>query len=334
MQRLLITIPLLVVMLPGCGNTPTDLTGPGDGTLGSTVVDSDGDGFSDDVENNSNPGTDPFDATDNPNNVRDSDGDGCSDYDELNSDGFCDNDPNSPVSGPCDVRFYNSDFGYGFDLPIGADLTNLDDKQNFLFNASWALDAGPDTVHIHTLVQDLSGTEPVSLADFVELLYSSEKDNGYVFLTETPITLSNGDTGSLSIIVAGGESAIPVVMYRVITIKHGGRTYVVSGTEAEEYLTASTDALLTDIVLSLCVGNLGPGDPIPPEVRAACATGADDALASLIVAVETDRAHGFTKEEILEAAVITCEGGLCTGDLVCFETCFVCTETIVNLVYR
>ncbi len=98
MQRLLITIPLLVVMLPGCGNTPTDLGGPGDGTLGSTVVDSDGDGFSDDVENNSNPGTDPFDATDNPNNVRDTDGDGCSDYDELTLDGSCDNDPNTPVS--------------------------------------------------------------------------------------------------------------------------------------------------------------------------------------------------------------------------------------------
>jgi len=109
-------------MLPGCGNTPTDLTGPGDGTLGGTVVDSDGDpddggindipdtdgdgtndsgvldsdgdGFSDDEEINFIPGTDPFDATDNPNNVRDTDGDGCSDYDELNFDGFCNNDPN------------------------------------------------------------------------------------------------------------------------------------------------------------------------------------------------------------------------------------------------
>jgi len=49
MQRLLITISLLVVVLSGCGSTPTDLAGPGDGTLDSTVVDSDGDGFSDDA---------------------------------------------------------------------------------------------------------------------------------------------------------------------------------------------------------------------------------------------------------------------------------------------
>ncbi len=94
MQRLLITIPFVVVMLPGCGNTPADLTGPGGGTLGATVLDSDGDGFSDDVEINSIPGTDPFDPTDNPNNVRDTDGDGCSDYEELTLVGFCNNDPN------------------------------------------------------------------------------------------------------------------------------------------------------------------------------------------------------------------------------------------------
>ncbi len=59
-------------------------------------LDSDGDGFTDDDEINSIPGTDPFDATDNPINVRDTDDDGCSDYDELNFDGFCDNDPATP----------------------------------------------------------------------------------------------------------------------------------------------------------------------------------------------------------------------------------------------
>jgi len=61
-------------------------------------VDSDGDGFTDDLEINSTPGTDPNDPTDNPNNVRDSDSDGCSDYDELNFDNFCDNDPNTPIA--------------------------------------------------------------------------------------------------------------------------------------------------------------------------------------------------------------------------------------------
>jgi len=71
-----------------------DEDGQGDGPL-----DSDGDGFSDDEEINGIPGTDPFDPTDNSDNVRDTDGDGCSDFDELNFAGFCDNDPNTPDGG-------------------------------------------------------------------------------------------------------------------------------------------------------------------------------------------------------------------------------------------
>jgi serine protease len=74
----------LLVGLPGC---------PAAG--GGGAVDSDGDGFSDQAEIDGRPGTDPNDATDNPNNVRDSDGDGCSDFDESNFANFCDNNPNT-----------------------------------------------------------------------------------------------------------------------------------------------------------------------------------------------------------------------------------------------
>lgn len=52
-------------------------------------TDSDGDGFSDEIEAYSVPGSDPFDWTDTPLSPRDSDGDGCSDYDEITW-GFCD----------------------------------------------------------------------------------------------------------------------------------------------------------------------------------------------------------------------------------------------------
>jgi hypothetical protein len=78
-------------LVGGCGATIT-VPNPDPGPDG-TIVDSDGDGFTDEDELGGNPGTDPNDPTDNPNNVRDSDSDGCSDYDELNLDGFCDNDP-------------------------------------------------------------------------------------------------------------------------------------------------------------------------------------------------------------------------------------------------
>jgi len=122
-------LAVTLLFLTGCGTVPGDVDQPGedagaavpvdtdsDGVTdlnddcpgtpsGAAVddngcalsqVDSDGDGFSDDMEINSTPGTDPFDPTDNPNNVRDTDGDGCSDYDELNFLNFCDNDPNTP----------------------------------------------------------------------------------------------------------------------------------------------------------------------------------------------------------------------------------------------
>jgi len=79
-----------------CSGTPLDEI-PDSKGCGPSQRDSDGDGFADGDEVYFIPGTDPFDPTDNPNNVRDSDGDGCSDFDEMNFVGFCDNDPNSPL---------------------------------------------------------------------------------------------------------------------------------------------------------------------------------------------------------------------------------------------
>lgn len=249
MQRLLITIPILVVMLSGCGNKPTDLTGPGDGTLDSTVLDSDGDGFSDDAEVSGVPGTDPFDATDNPNNVRDTDGDGCSDYDELTLDGSCDNDPNTPVSGTCDVAYYNSEFSYGFDLPLGADL-NITDIPNTLFAAGWTVDRGHDIVQISPFVQFMQGIS-VSLSDLVDELNSLRADAGAVFLADLLITLSNGDAGNLSIYMDPTMDPIGVITYSVMTIKHG-RNYTVLAIVIDD-LAHSTDAVLTEVVSSLCV---------------------------------------------------------------------------------
>jgi len=99
---------LAISVASGCGGMPTgtDMADDGPGQPfpepGDTSLDSDGDGWPDDIEINGTPGTDPFDASDNPNNVRDSDGDGCSDYDELNFSGFCDNNPNTPGGGTFD----------------------------------------------------------------------------------------------------------------------------------------------------------------------------------------------------------------------------------------
>ncbi len=289
MQRLLITIPLIVLMLPGCGNTPTDLTGPGDGTLGGTVVDSDvdtddggindipdtdedgtedsvvldsdGDGFSDDLENGSNPGTDPFDPTDNPNNVRDTDGDGCSDYDELTLDGSCDNDPNTPTSGTCDVAYYNSDFDYGFDLPPLAILREESyDTPGFPFTAWWTLDFSGSVIGFFDHVQEVhpSVVLDVLVADISEI----ERDRGSEILVELPIILSSGDPAYLLIFV-GPPSPDLWTSYIVYTRIDDNLVSWASAQMRSDEVTESADLLMREVVLSLCVGNLGPGDEAP-----------------------------------------------------------------------
>ncbi len=90
-----------LLLLSGCGSTITGNSTTENNNppfAGAPIpIDSDRDGFSDSEEINGVPGTDPFDASDNPDNVRDSDADGCSDFDELNISEFCDNNPNTPL---------------------------------------------------------------------------------------------------------------------------------------------------------------------------------------------------------------------------------------------
>ena len=81
----------------GCGATVTvpdnQDEGPDetlDPAIDDTELDSDGDGFPDEVELHGEQATDPNDPTDNPDNVRDTDGDGCSDFDEFYFPDYCD----------------------------------------------------------------------------------------------------------------------------------------------------------------------------------------------------------------------------------------------------
>jgi hypothetical protein len=86
MRRLILL--LLIVLLPVFGQG-CPMANP----------DSDGDGYTDEEERESFPGSDPNDPTDTQANPRDTDGDGCSDYDETEF-GFCNADPNSSEGVP------------------------------------------------------------------------------------------------------------------------------------------------------------------------------------------------------------------------------------------
>jgi hypothetical protein len=176
----------------GCGATvtvpnPDSNTGL-DETLDETIVDSDGDGYSDDEEINATPGTDPNDPTDNPHNVRDSDGDGCSDFDELNFDNFCDNDAHTSA---CQTTYYNADFGFGFDLPSDADW--LVAGVGPLFSRSWGFTFAGVRMGVSTSVDS---SPPIPLEDYVTDL--SEYFNevaGWETLGINAVQLSDGTLG-------------------------------------------------------------------------------------------------------------------------------------------
>ncbi len=247
MKRMRLTFPgllLLVgvmVVVHGCGNVPGD-TGEPNGGSGGGVLDSDGDGFSDDEEINGTPGTDPFDPTDNPNNVRDTDGDGCSDYDELNFDGFCDGDPNTPVSGTCDVAYYNSDFGYGFDLPSQAFSTPSVPLS--LFDASWGLVLDSTPFVFQTSVAD---AESYTLMAFVDAWVRDRESLGAEFLVKKGVVLANGDAAYLDVYEMDLDT-----FYEVRT-RQDDTLYQLWVIVTSDDLTDAIDAWLTDIVLSVCV---------------------------------------------------------------------------------
>ena len=166
------------------------------GGCGATVtvpdhdpMDSDGDGFSDDVEINSTPGTDPNDPTDNPSNVRDTDADGCSDYDERNFEGFCDNDPNTPATS-CETTYYSPDLRFGFDLPPNAELRDATDNEGgIIFNRYWVFLFEGQVLAVRVYIVE---EPPQSLADWVALGLAVDEASGYTLIDAFPFVFDDG----------------------------------------------------------------------------------------------------------------------------------------------
>jgi len=195
------------------------------GGCGATVavpnpdpVDSDGDGFSDELEINSTPGTDPFDPTDNPNNVRNSDGDACSDYDELHFPNFCDNDPYTP---PCPFVL---DDGEGFAVTIPCGFVPVDESvlpipgasyQSLYANASYLIMVAvfPTTQGAGSLPDDfgtfqLNGPVVTATGDFV--LSENYQASGYEGERVTGL-LANGNFLIIGVLGASYDQNVQLI---------------------------------------------------------------------------------------------------------------------------
>lgn len=219
-------------------------------------VDSDGDGFSDNAEHNGNPGTDPNDPTDNPNHVRYSDADECSDYDEENFD-FCDSDPYTPDDSgrACDGlsagAFYNDEFGYGFEIPRLADLTDYDDSPNSLFNSGWRIPIGTFDFGLATWVSETdesSGLDDATVLDWeVSDLYSHAS---FTVHSQDQVTVGGGGPAYLTVFEA--DVRPDLISYQLLTVRDL-RLYVLQAVILKVLLNDTTEAVITDTLLSLCV---------------------------------------------------------------------------------
>jgi hypothetical protein len=227
----------------GCGATvtvpsPDPDSGPNE-TLDETIVDSDGDGFSDDEEHNGTPGTDPDDPTDNPNNVRNSDGDECSDYDEINF-GFCDNDP---FTSSCQTTFYNADYNYGFDLPPEAELTV--DEGAGLFFRLWLFTFEDSRIGISTGVYDAPAQ---SLEEYVAGVNQINEAGGDTIVDTIAFTLADGKPAYL----IQSVSSLGIVNYQVVTIADGF-VYSLTTNVPNDAHTNVADAFMLGILETFCV---------------------------------------------------------------------------------
>lgn len=247
----------VVVLLPlilgqssagGCGATvtvPSPNPNPGpNGNLDETiVVDSDRDGFSDDEEINSTPGTDPNDSTDNPNSVRDTDTDGCSDFDELNFPNFCDNDP---YTIECQTTYYNTDFRFGFDLPPNAELFDTTDNEGFIiFGRAWlfAFEGSPMSVGT-----DVLAAPPQALAEFVDDRNRIKESMGQVIVAEFAFRLADGTEAYFT----SSTGPVKAAEYTVDTFANGN-WYSLRATFSDDAVPESADAYMIAILDSLCI---------------------------------------------------------------------------------
>jgi len=220
------------IPLPGCSGAPAGTVGGGSpgGTQAATIDD----------------------AT-----AIDSDGDGCSDFDELNFPNFCDNDPYTPDNSAraCDGlsigAFYNDEFGYGFELPRLADLTGYDDSQGFLFTADWSITVGVAYITLHTFVnqtlESFGLDDATVLNQEVSNLYSNAS---FIVYSQDQVTVGGGRPGYLT--VFGAVERPDVISYQLLTV-HDLRLYDLQAVISDSYLNDTTEAVITDTLLSLCV---------------------------------------------------------------------------------
>jgi hypothetical protein len=147
----------------------------------------------------------------------------------------------------CATSYEDEDYGYGFDLPADAELGRTKNESNSLTNSLWTITESGALINIITRVQGASAD--ASIGAVVSFANDLSVAAGADLLSEEEVELSNEAVGIQTIIRYDG-----LTTFRLQALSDA-RLYVVEAVVEESARTAEIDALLGDIVLSLCVGD-------------------------------------------------------------------------------
>jgi hypothetical protein len=162
---------------------------------------------------------------------------------------------------PCNTAYYNSQFGFGFDLPSTAILRNQGNEPTLLFDASWSL-----APSVEAAIGTAVGEFPTSLAtlddEYKLLAFAASRHESFAaspnteYFTDMSVTLPNGDLGYMVIMATDVACLCDAddrnVVWDVMTVKHN-RVYWVFGNTSESLYTDATHDVVARITLSLCV---------------------------------------------------------------------------------
>lgn len=147
----------------------------------------------------------------------------------------------------CATSFSDDAFNYGFDLPPDAQLVRTKNDSNALTNSLWTFNASGVLVNVITRVEAVSSDDVLgSLVSFDNDLAVSA---GADLLVEEVVALSNGGSGFETVLRFDG-----LTTYRVQALANS-RLFTVEAVVEESARTSDSDSLMSDIVLSLCLGN-------------------------------------------------------------------------------
>lgn len=147
----------------------------------------------------------------------------------------------------CATSYGDEDYHYGFDLPAGAELIRTKNESNSLTNSLWTITESGALINIISRVQGASAD--ATLGAVVSFANDLSVSAGADLLSEEEVALSNEGIGIQTIIRYDG-----LTTYRVQALSDS-HLYVVEAVVEESARTADIDALLGEIVLSLCVGD-------------------------------------------------------------------------------